>query len=163
MNLIYLSLGSNLGHREQHMDEALKLIQSHIGGIEHISHYYESEDWGYSSAYRFCNCCLSLRTNIEPLLLMDRLLEIEQVMGRSREGMGYSDRVIDIDMLLYGDLKLDHSSLTLPHPSMGDRRFVLTPLTEIAPDLIHPVSGITITEMLRVCADQNEVKAMDRM
>ena len=162
MNLIYLSLGSNLGHREQHMDEALKLIQSQIGGIEHVSRYYESDAWGYTSAYRFCNCCLSLRTNIEPLLLMDRLLEIEQVMGRSREGMGYSDRVIDIDMLLYGDLKLDHSRLTLPHPSMGDRKFVLAPLAEIAPDLIHPVSGTSITEMLQVCTDQNEVKAMNR-
>ena len=157
MNLIYLSLGSNLGHREQHMDEALRLIQSRIGGIERVSSYYESEAWGYSSAYRFCNCCLSLRSVIDPLPLMDHLLEIEQEMGRSREGTGYSDRVIDIDMLLYDDLKLDHPRLTLPHPSMGDRRFVLAPLAEIAPQLIHPVAGISISKMLQQCADQNEV------
>ena len=118
MNLIYLSLGSNLGNRKQHLDEALKLIQSQIGGIESVSRYYESEPWGYSSAYRFCNCCLSLLTTMDPLLLMDRLLEIEQDLGRQREGLGYSDRVIDIDMLLYGESRLDHPRLSLPHPSM---------------------------------------------
>jgi len=157
MNLIYLSLGSNLGHREQHLEDALKLIQSRIGGIENVSRFYESEAWGYTSENRFCNCCLSLRTNIDPLLLMDRLLEIEQEMGRRREGMGYSDRVIDIDMLLYGDSRLDHPRLTLPHPSMVDRRFVLVPLAEIAPQLVHPVAGLSITQILQNCADQTKV------
>jgi len=157
MNLIYLSLGSNLGKRAQHLDAALKLIQSRIGGIESVSRYYESEPWGYTSENRFCNCCVCLQTNMEPLLLMDRLLEIEQEMGRNREGMGYSDRVIDIDMLLYGDSRLDYPRLTIPHPSMGDRRFVLAPLAEIAPRLIHPVTGISISKMLQQCPDQSEV------
>lgn len=163
MNLIYLSLGSNLGHREQHMDEALKLIQKQIGGIEKVSLYYESEAWGFSSDFRFCNCCLSLRSSMDPLALMDQLLDIERVMGRSREGLGYSDRVIDIDMLLYGDRKLDHPRLTLPHPSMGDRKFVLAPLAEIAPDLIHPTSRISISRMLKECTDKIEVKPLDQM
>jgi 2-amino-4-hydroxy-6-hydroxymethyldihydropteridine diphosphokinase len=94
---------------------------------------------------------------MDPLLLMDLLLEIEQDLGRQREGLGYSDRVIDIDMLLYGESRLDHPRLTVPHPSMGDRRFVLAPLAEIAPELIHPVAGISISKMLQVCADQSEV------
>lgn len=157
MNLIYLSLGSNLGQREQFLQEALKLIQNRIGGIESVSRYYESEAWGFSSENSFYNCCLSLQTTIEPLPLMDLLLEIEQEMGRLRQGMGYSDRLIDIDMLFYGDRQLDHPRLTLPHPSMGDRRFVLAPLTEIAPLLIHPVAGISITKMLQECADESEV------
>lgn len=157
MNLIYLSLGSNLGQREQFLQEALKLIQNRIGGIESVSRYYESEAWGFSSAYSFYNCCLSLQTTLEPLPLMELLLEVEQEMGRLRQGMGYSDRVIDIDMLLYGDRQLDHPRLTLPHPSMGDRRFVLAPLAEIAPLLIHPVARISITEMLQECADKSEV------
>lgn len=157
MNLIYLSLGSNLGRRQQHIEEALKLIQNRIGGIEHVSRFYESEPWGFSSAYNFCNCCLALRTTIDPFPLMDRLLEIEQEMGRLREGMGYRDRVIDIDMLFYGDKKMDHPRLILPHPSMGDRRFVLAPLAEIAPLLIHPVAGINITQMLQACTDQSDV------
>jgi len=157
MKLIYLSLGSNLGRREQYMDKALELIQSRIGGIEHVSRYYESEPWGFSSENRFCNCCLALRTSLAPLALLDLLLEIEQAMGRLREGVGYSDRVIDIDILFYGDSQLDNPRLTLPHPSMGDRRFVLAPLAEIAPLLIHPVYGLSITEMLQECSDESEV------
>jgi 2-amino-4-hydroxy-6-hydroxymethyldihydropteridine diphosphokinase len=157
MKLIYLSLGSNLGRREQYMDKALEQIQSRIGGIEHVSRYYESEPWGFSSENRFCNCCLALRTSIAPLALLDLLLEIEQAMGRLREGVGYSDRVIDIDILFYGDSQLDNPRLTLPHPSMGDRRFVLAPLAEIAPLLIHPVYGLSITEMLQECSDESEV------
>ncbi len=105
----------------------------------------------------FCNCCLALRTSIAPLALLDLLLEIEQAMGRLREGVGYSDRVIDIDILFYGDSQLDNPRLTLPHPSMGDRRFVLAPLAEIAPLLIHPVYGLSITEMLQECSDESEV------
>jgi 2-amino-4-hydroxy-6-hydroxymethyldihydropteridine diphosphokinase len=157
MKLIYLSLGSNLGRREQYMDKALEQIQSRIGGIEHVSRYYESEPWGFSSENRFCNCCLALRTSLAPLALLDLLLEIEQAMGRLREGVGYSDRVIDIDILFYGDSQLDNPRLTLPHPSMGDRRFVLAPLAEIAPLLIHPVYGLSITEMLQECSDESEV------
>jgi len=88
------------------------------------------------------------------------LLDIEQALGRQREGLGYSDRVIDIDMLLYGESRLDHPRLSLPHPSMGDRRFVLAPLAEIAPELIHPVTGNSISKMLQVCADQSEVVPM---
>lgn len=160
MNLIYLSLGSNLGHREQHLKEAVKLIQSRVGEPERISHYYESEPWGYSSENRFCNCCLSMRTILGPLPLLDQLLGIEKEMGRQRGGTGYSDRVIDIDLLLFGDIQLDHSRLTLPHPAMGNRRFVLVPLAEIAPELIHPVAGISIRKMLELCADQAEVTPM---
>lgn len=157
MNLIYLSLGSNLGNRELYIKEAVQLIQDRVGGIEHVSRFYESEPWGFSSAYRFCNCCLSLRSSLAALPLLDVLLEIEQAMGRLREGVGYSDRVIDIDILFYGDIQLDHPRLTLPHPSMGDRRFVLTPLAEIAPQLLHPLSGKSIAEMLNECADASDV------
>ena len=157
MKRIYLSLGSNLVQRALHLEEAKKQIQSRIGRLEKVSGYYESEPWGYSSAYRFYNCCISLRTNMDPLPLLELLLDIEREMGRHRAGTGYSDRIIDIDLLLYANHKLDHPKLTLPHPSMGDRRFVLAPLAEIAPELIHPVTGLTITEMLRVCADQSEV------
>lgn len=160
MNLIYLSLGSNLGRREQHLDEALKLIQSRIGTIEAISSYYESEPWGYTSENWFCNCCVSLRSNLQPLVLLDRVLAIEQEMGRERRGAGYGDRIIDIDLLLYEDNRLDHPRLSLPHPSMGDRRFVLIPLAEIAPELIHPVTRLSISKMLQECTDLTEVTPM---
>lgn len=162
MNLIYLSLGSNLGSRLEYLDEAVKLIQSRIGGVEKVSRYYESEPWGFSSKNHFYNCCLSLLTSLDPLPLLDRLLEIEQHMGRIRMGAAYSDRVIDIDILFYGDRQLDHPRLKLPHPSIGDRMFVLAPLAEIAPGFIHPVTGMNIREMLQACTDSNEVVPVAR-
>jgi 2-amino-4-hydroxy-6-hydroxymethyldihydropteridine diphosphokinase len=157
MKLIYLSLGSNLGSRKQHLEEAIKLIQNRIGVCKQISRVYESEAWGYASPNRFYNCCLSVRTGMLPLRVLDQILAIEKEMGRERAGKGYSDRIIDIDLLLYGDQQLKHSRLILPHPSMGERRFVLAPLAEIAPDLIHPVTGISISQMLEQCADQTAV------
>jgi 2-amino-4-hydroxy-6-hydroxymethyldihydropteridine diphosphokinase len=88
---------------------------------------------------------------------MDKLLEIEQHMGRSRSGAGYSDRVIDIDMLFYGNRQLDHPRLKLPHPSIGDRMFVLAPLADIAPGFVHPGTGLSIKEMLLACTDSSKV------
>ena len=162
MNLIYLSLGSNLGHREHNLEEALEKIQNRIGGLEAISRIYETESWGYSSENRFFNCCLSLRTKMDPLDLMELLLEIEHEMGRHREGKGYSDRLIDIDLLLYGDIQLDLPSLKVPHPAMGERKFVLAPLAEIAPELIHPVAGISISRMLDLCSDPSAVHPLPK-
>ena len=153
MKLIYLSLGSNLGDREMHLNEAQKLIRSRIAGLEEVSGTYESGAWGYSSENLYYNCCVSLRTSLPPLRLLDEILEIEHEMGRQRSGRGYSDRVIDIDLLFYGDRKLDHPRLKVPHPAIGDRRFVLVPMAEIAPAFIHPVQGLTMTEMLRSCPD----------
>jgi 2-amino-4-hydroxy-6-hydroxymethyldihydropteridine diphosphokinase len=160
MKLIYLSLGSNLGVREQHLDHAVQLIGSRVGRIEAVSPYYKSPAWGFASENWFCNCCLSLRSQLQPIPLLDQLLEIEKKMGRERRGKAYSDRIIDIDLLLYGDRRMEHSRLSLPHPSMGDRRFVLLPLADIAPDLLHPVSGISISQMLQDCSDQSEVTPM---
>ncbi len=160
MKLIYLSLGSNLGRREQHLDHAVQLIGSRVGRIEAISPYYKSPAWGFASENWFCNCCLSLRSQLQPLPLLDQLLEIEKKMGRESRGKAYSDRIIDIDLLLYGDRRMEHPRLSLPHPSMGDRRFVLLPLADIAPDLLHPVSGISISQMLQDCSDQSEVTPM---
>ena len=94
---------------------------------------------------------------MDPLRLMELLLEIEHEMGRQREGKAYRDRLIDIDLLLYGDMQLDLPGLKVPHPSMGDRKFVLAPLAELAPDLIHPVAGIPVSRLLDLCSDPSEV------
>jgi 2-amino-4-hydroxy-6-hydroxymethyldihydropteridine diphosphokinase len=161
MNLIYLSLGSNLGDREAHLNEAKKLIQARIATFEEVSGIYESGAWGYSSENLYYNCCVSLRTSLSPLRLLDEILEIEQEMGRQRSGRRYSDRVIDIDLLFYGDRKLDHSRLVVPHPAIGERRFVLVPMAEIAPGLVHPVQGLTMFQMLRACPDASVVTPLD--
>lgn len=101
---------------------------------------------------------MSVNTKLDPLPLMEEILAIEKTMGRERGFEGYADRLIDIDLLLYGDVILDHPRLKIPHPAMEQRRFVLEPLAEIAPDLIHPVKGLTIRRMLEECQDQGEIR-----
>lgn len=156
MKLIYLSLGSNLGRREHNLEKALDLIKERIGHPESLSRIYESEAWGFTSTSNFYNCCISLQSDLAPEQLLNRLLEIELEMGRRRQGRGYSDRIIDIDLLLYGDSCINTPGLTVPHPSMADRKFVLAPLAEIAAGVIHPLSGKNILSMLEDCADTSE-------
>lgn len=156
MQHIYLSMGSNLGRREEHLKRALDLIRERVGQPESLSRIYETEAWGFSSSSNFYNCCISLRSDLAPQPLMERLLEIEQDMGRRREGKGYSDRIIDIDLLLYGDSCINTPGLTVPHPSMAQRKFVLAPLAEIAGRVVHPVSGKDILSMLGECTDPSE-------
>jgi len=158
MKEIYFSLGSNLGDRVKQLEDAIGLLSEQVGRLEKISGIYESESWGFSSDHRFCNCCLSVHTILEPLQVLDAILSIERKLGRERNspeemGEGYSDRIIDIDLLLFGQMQFKHPHLVIPHPAMKDRRFVLLPMHEIAPRLVHPVLGITMEQMLEQCAD----------
>jgi 2-amino-4-hydroxy-6-hydroxymethyldihydropteridine diphosphokinase len=159
---IYLSLGSNLGDRVRHLEDALGQVGEELGSLGKVSGIYESEPWGYSSDHSFCNCCISVHTKLEPLTAQETIIRIEKGMGRERSSSdkkrkGYTDRIIDIDLLLYGDRQYDHPRLVLPHPALADRRFVLLPLNEIAPRLVHPVLGISIARMLELCSDPGEV------
>jgi len=151
------SLGSNLGDRSRNMEAARLLMADRMGAVNAVSGIYESPSWGYASDHSYYNCCLVIRTMIEPLHLMEMILQVEQVLGRVRKKEGYGDRVIDIDLLLYGDVVMDHPMLILPHPRMSMRRFVLAPLAEIFPEKVHPVSGLTISELLDRCQDPSEV------
>ncbi|MEN8227539.1 MAG: 2-amino-4-hydroxy-6-hydroxymethyldihydropteridine diphosphokinase [Bacteroidota bacterium] len=155
---IYLSLGSNLGDRLRNLEAARVLLGKQLGSPFAVSRIYESISWGYTSEHLFYNCCLSVVTRLDPLPLMDEILSIEKRLGRERGVKGYADRLIDIDLLLYEDLIMDHPRLKIPHPAMEQRRFVLEPLSEIAPDLIHPVLGLTISKMLEQCQDQGEIR-----
>ena len=153
-NTIYLSLGSNLGDKRMHLTRAQDVIGKQVGDLLRTSRIYQSEAWGYSSAHSFYNCSLSVQTLLEPLALLDALMSIEKSQGRIRIEGAYADRVIDIDLLFYGDTIMEHPRLSLPHPAMGKRRFVLEPLAEIAPDLVHPLFGLTIRDMLEHCPDK---------
>jgi len=155
--LACFSLGSNLGDREAYLERASLLLEQKLGRHAYLSPMYESPSWGYQSDLPYINSCLALYTRNQPLQLMETALEIEKQMGRSRQGSGYIDRVIDIDLLLVDDLVMDHPSLILPHPRMMERRFVLVPLNDILPEMRHPKSGLTISELLEHCPDQSPI------
>ena len=157
-NVIFLSLGSNLGDKRKNIQSAIVLIRKRLGPPGAVSQVFESVSWGYTSEHLFYNCCLSVSTQLEPLPVMEELLSIERILGRERGKLGYSDRLIDIDLLFFGDLLMDHPRLKLPHPSIPLRRFVLKPLSEIAAGLIHPGNGLTVLTMLEQCRDMSEVR-----
>ena len=125
--------------------------------MQRASRVYESEPWGSSSTNRFLNQVIQLETRLTPELLLREIQNIETYMGRVRTNDRNSDRSVDIDILFYNDLAVKYPHLEIPHPRLQDRRFVLAPLSEIAPHLRDPRSGFTINELLRSCADSLEV------
>jgi 2-amino-4-hydroxy-6-hydroxymethyldihydropteridine diphosphokinase len=148
MSIVYLSLGSNLGDRIALLEEAVGLIEESIGSVVARSTMRETEPWGYASANRFINACIALNTARSPLDCLSALQSIEKHMGRLKNGKeGYSDRNIDIDILLYDDLVMETSDLVLPHPRLHERLFVLEPMVEIAPNLVHPRFGLTMRSL----------------
>ena len=148
--MTYLSLGSNLGDRIDNLEMAVSLIGRKIGHVVAKSDVIETEPWGFESDNRFLNQAIAVETSLEPEQLLEATQAIEKECGRSGKSIGgnYSDRVIDIDILLMDQLTMSTDRLTIPHPLMTKRRFVLEPLSGIAPDLIHPVSGMTVSELL---------------
>ena len=157
---IYFSLGTNLGDKEQNLRLAVQHIEERIGKIVSLSAFYATAPWGFSSDNTFLNAALCVGTALAPLEVLQTTQEIEREMGRTHKSVNavYSDRVIDIDLLLcFADdgtpVLLDTPELKLPHPLMQERRFVMEPLAEIAPDVIHPVLGKTLGDIYRDLTD----------
>jgi 2-amino-4-hydroxy-6-hydroxymethyldihydropteridine diphosphokinase len=155
-----IALGSNLasplragdadrpGDREANLREAVRRARA-LGEVRAVSRFYDTAPVGITEQPRFLNAAMLLETQLEPLELMRALLAIERAMGRERSTVAAKGpRVIDLDLLLMGDVVMDMEDLTLPHPSMAQRRFVLEPLAEIAGEMVEPVSRRTVTEML---------------
>jgi 2-amino-4-hydroxy-6-hydroxymethyldihydropteridine diphosphokinase len=143
--LVYLSLGSNVGDREAHLREALTRLGA-AGRVVAVSSFYETEPVEFTRQPWFLNCAVALETSKTPRELIAAILRIEEDMGRRRL-QKKGPRSIDIDILLVGSLVVEEPELTIPHPAMHQRRFVLEPLAEIAPEVLHPVLNKTIREL----------------
>jgi 2-amino-4-hydroxy-6-hydroxymethyldihydropteridine diphosphokinase len=136
----YISLGSNIGNREIALRRALELIGERAGHVTAISSFHETQPVGYIDQPMFVNAAAKIETRLAPEELMKTMLAIERELGRDRAAsIPKGPRTIDLDLLLYNDLIIDSPQLTVPHPAMHQRRFVLEPLVEIAPDAFHPV------------------------
>jgi 2-amino-4-hydroxy-6-hydroxymethyldihydropteridine diphosphokinase len=141
----YLSLGSNVGDREAHLRDAIARLES-TGHVVAVSSFYETEPVEFTQQPWFLNCAVALKTAKTPKQLMAALLRIEQKMGRRRLRKK-GPRTIDIDIVLFGKMVMDSAELTVPHPAMHERRFVLEPLAEIAPEERHPLLFKTVREL----------------
>ncbi len=144
-NLVYLSLGSNVGDREAQLQEALVKLAT-VGRVVATSSFCETEPVEFTQQPWFLNCALALETSKTPQQLMAAILRIEEEMGRRRV-QKKGPRAIDVDILLFGDTIINSPELTIPHPAMQQRRFVLEPLAEIAPEVLHPLLKKTIREL----------------
>lgn len=156
MNDIYLLTGGNIGDRFSYLQKAIESIEVSVGKIVKKSAVYETAPWGFTNQQSFLNQVLCITSSLEAKELLDKILEIEIKLGRKRiEKMG--PRVTDIDILFYSNQVISQPYLCIPHPRIAERRFVLTPLNEIAPDFIHPVYNKTIKDLLEECPDNLEV------
>lgn len=129
----FLSLGSNLGNREKNLQRAISLIKEQVGEVLKTSSFIETKPWGFSSDNMFLNACVKVDTALSPRKLLSETQKIEKLIGRTHKSDGgeYADRLIDIDILLYGDITVEEEGLRIPHPHMYERDFVMVPLNEI--------------------------------
>ena len=147
--MVYLGLGTNLGNKEQNLRMSVKKIEERIGNVVSLSAFYATAPWGFSSENSFLNAAVCVETTLLPLQVLEETQRIERELGRTEKSVNglYADRLIDIDLLLYDDRVMDAEGLILPHPLMTERRFVMEPLSEIAPDVVHPVLYKTMKEL----------------
>lgn len=161
--MVYLSLGTNIGNKEQNIRNAVNEISKQIGTVKSQSACFQTEPWGFQSSNSFLNACVEVETSLHPLELLDRCLEIERRMGRLQKStrktnadgsqtVVYHDRIIDIDILLYDELIIRTPRLTIPHPLMTKRRFVMEPLAQIAYNLNIPGTTMSAGEIFNALA-----------
>jgi 2-amino-4-hydroxy-6-hydroxymethyldihydropteridine diphosphokinase len=149
MATVYLGLGTNIGNRKENLTRAIEALSLALGHYTALSSFIETAPWGFDSDNAFLNCAVAFDTELSPFQLLDTTENIERELGRTSKSNGgvYHDRVIDIDILLYGNMTIDTGRLTIPHPLMHMRDFVLEPLAQIAPHTVHPTTGKSIEQL----------------
>ena len=162
MKTAYIGIGSNLGNPEENCLEAIDRIgRIPSCKVTRVSRMYRTEPVGVDGQEWFANCVAEISTGISAKRLMERLLAIEKDMGRVREGGRWQARIIDLDILLFGMELIHEDNLTVPHPLMHRRRFVIVPMVDLAPDLIHPSLGKSMSELLqKIPGDGQDVKPL---
>ena len=159
---VYIALGSNKGIKLQNLQLAVDMLFDKVGAIRKLSKVYETPAMGFEGD-DFNNACLKIETDLKPIKLLKELQKIEKALGRKKTNLkGYESREIDLDILLYGNEVINEKGLSIPHPEMQNRKFVLLPLMDIAKDLEHPKLDKTITELLENCEDNSEIKPINK-
>jgi 2-amino-4-hydroxy-6-hydroxymethyldihydropteridine diphosphokinase len=154
---VFLLLGSNLGNRKLFLKQAIEHIEADIAPVIKVSSVYETQSWGKTDAPDYLNQVLLLQTLLPARVVLQKILAIENILGRKREEK-WGSRIIDIDILFYGDVVVDEPDLHVPHPELHNRRFTLEPLAEIAADLVHPVLHKNILQLKSELRDSLVVK-----
>lgn len=149
---VVIGLGSNLGNRLQNLSTAIDLINSNAGPVLFMSSVYETAAWGNEAMPPYLNQVLITGTIMDPITLLEALLEIENKMGRERNTK-WTSRIIDLDILFYGEKIINKSKLKIPHPHLHERKFTLVPLVEIIPEFIHPVFKKSMRQLSVICHD----------
>lgn len=162
MNDAYLLIGGNIGDRLLNLEKAILRISETCGKIIHCSSIYETAAWGNTDQAAFLNQVLLINTDLSPNSLLERILAIELEMGRKRTEK-YAARIIDIDILYFNQMMIETEALTIPHPKISERKFVLVPLNEIAEHFLDIKTGFTIDEMLKNCKDDLPVDKYPRI
>ena len=158
METVYLILGSNIGDREDYLRQAVVSLSHTCGKVLRLSGIYESEPWGFDHPVWFLNQVVEIETEHGADEILRSVQKIEQSLGRIRTTNGYQPRTIDIDILFYNNHIINTPDLIIPHPHIPDRMFVLEPLSDLAPDRIHPVLKKTINDLKKYCTDQLMVR-----
>lgn len=161
MARIVLSLGSNIEPREKHLKKAIAEIADWSESALKVSNMYSTEPVGFRSEKEFLNLAVLFETSCSPAELLAKIHAVESKMGRIRTPGRVEDRIIDMDILFYDDLILNTDELSIPHPRLHERSFVLTPLLDIVPDLVHPILHKTIWELYDECKDLSEVRIVE--
>ena len=160
MSKVYFSIGSNKGNRYKLIYEAIDKIDISIGRVEKKSSIYETKSWGFKSN-NFYNTCLLIESSLSVELILNKILKIEKDMGRLNSRDQYIDRCIDIDILFVEDIIVKSKDLIIPHPRLHLRKFVLTPMLDLMPDLIHPILKKSIRQLELECDDNDQPKKID--